>query len=311
MFARICLIYIVIFNFAASLSFSLSTVVATANNKNKMKSLEEYLKRIQLPELTSTNYKTDRETLSKVMDAQSRCIPFENFDVVMGKSISMESDDVETKLVENSRGGYCWEQNTLLKIALEAMEFAVTPVLCRVRWGKPDDSAEPNTGFTHLALQVQTDDGLFLADVGFAGTNSMEPVDLEVGKESQTLPEGQFRVVPSKHNDFQELELLIKGEWRPLYEWRPEPAPFVDQIACNWFSCTFPGARFTTQFFCCRVVEGERHHILNNEYVIRKGHGVEKCVVKETINEKTRLLDLMDQVFSIKLQHTEGIDRYL
>lgn len=303
-------------------SFSLSKTsppppskVKKSNNINdsEMKSLSNYLNRIGLSDLEPTTTETDLETLIRIMDGQSRSITFENFDIVLGKTISMDPNDVETKLVDNGRGGYCWEQNTLLKIALEEMGFHVTPVLCRVRWGKPDDSSEPNTGFTHLALHVKTSDGgLFLADVGFAGTNSMEPVSLQVGSVPQNLPEGKFRVVPSKHKDFQVLELLVKEEeWRPLYEWRAESAPVVDQIACNWFSCTYPNARFTSQFFCCRIIGEERHHILNQEYVIRKGHGVNSLVTKETITNKERLLDLMDQVFGIKLKETEGIDRYL
>ena len=67
------------------------------------------------------------------------------------------------------------------------------------------------------------------------------------------------------------LELQIKGEWRPLYEWRDEKAPFVDMECSNFFSYAYPKARFTTQFFCTRIIGDERHHILNGDYVVRKG----------------------------------------
>jgi len=290
-----------------------------------MKNLDMYLSRIGLAHLlqqdsTSTSTKTltpDYETLSLIMEGQSRNIAFENFDVVQRKTISMTESDVERKLVDEIRGGYCWELNTLLKIALEEMGYEVRPLLCRVRWGKPDDSQEPNTGFTHVALKVTAtaggDDGPshFLADVGFGGTNSMEPISLDVGGAPQEKPEGRFRVLPSKHDGFHVLQLLIKGEWLVLYEWRDEKAPLVDQECSNWFSCTYPTARFTTQFFTCRILEDERHHILNNEYVIRKGHGVEKEVTKEKITDKARLLELIDEVFGINLTETDGIDRYL
>lgn len=273
-----------------------------------MRSLPSYLTRIGI----SRQPKADLATLALIMAAHSRAIAFENFDVVMGKTISMAMPDVEKKLVDDGRGGYCWEQNTLLKMALEEMGFAVTPLMCRVRWGKPDDSEEPNTTFTHFALKVVTDSGAsYLADVGFAGVNSMAPVDLGVGAEPQSLPEGQFRVVDSKHADFHVLELLVKGDWRPIYEWRDERAPLIDQECSNWFSCTYPAARFTTQFFTCRIVGDERHHILNDEYVIRKGHGVDKQQTTERIRDKARLLELIETVFGVQLVETEGIDRYL
>ena len=287
-----------------------------------MKSFVNYLSRIGLSSLSSwratTTTHPSRTTLAKIMEAQSRTIAFENFDIVCGKTISMADVDVERKLVDEQRGGYCFEHNTLLKMALEEMGYTVRPWLCRVRWGKPDDSVTgPNTGFTHLALKVETDDGFsYLADVGFGGSNSIEPVCLNVGTEPQDLREGKFRVVPSQHNpiNFQFLEVLVnENEWRPLYEWRDETAPLVDQLGWNWYSCTFPTARFTTQLFACRVVgeEGERHHILNNQYVIRKGHGINKEMITETITTKVRLLELIDKVFDVQLVETEGIDRYL
>lgn len=287
-----------------------------------MKNLDKYLARINLPssedgngKKLSDNYATDRTTLALIMQGQSRHIPFENFDVVMKKQISMSRPDVERKLVDELRGGYCFEQNTLLQMALEELGFVVTPLLCRVRWGKPDDTNEPNTGFTHIVLKVTILEGdsagVFLADVAFAGTNSMEPIRLDIGQEPQDLPEGRFRVVPSKHKDFHVLELLAKEEWRPLYEWRDERAPLVDQECSNWFSCTYPTARFTTQLFACRIIGEERHHILNDQYVIRTGHGVDKKVTAEQITDKARLLTLIEEIFGVKLKETEGIDRFL
>ena len=91
-----------------------------------MKDLNNYLSRIGLSSSqdlyidgdgNTVQYRTDRATLARVMEGQSRSIAFENFDVVMKKTISMTAPDVEQKLVDDLRGGYCWELNTLLKIA--------------------------------------------------------------------------------------------------------------------------------------------------------------------------------------------------
>ncbi|CAJ1964076.1 unnamed protein product [Cylindrotheca closterium] len=272
--------------------------------------LAKYFGRVGLRDLQPP-YTADRDTLKRVMEAQSKSIAFENIDVVQKKSISMDLEDVQKKLVEDVRGGYCFEQNTLLKAVLEEMGYSVEPSLCRVRWGKQDDSAGPNTTFTHLVLKVFTKDGIFLADVGFAGTNSIEPVRMDIGGENQELPEGRFRIVPSKHKGFFVLELLVKGEWRPLYEWRDEKAPLVDQECCNWFSCTNPKGRFTSQFFVCKIIGEERHHILNDQYVIRKGFGANSQVTTDTISDKARLETLVSDVFGIKLEDTSGIDRFL
>ena len=194
-------------------------------------------------------------------------------------------------------------------MALEEIGFNVTPLLCRVRWNKADDSDGPNTAFTHMALQVKIADSDYLADVGFAGTNSIAPVGLS-SEDPQALPEGQFRVVPGLPG-YRTLQLHVKGEWRALYTWRDEPAPLVDQECSNWYSCTYPKARFTTSFFVCRVVGEERHHILNSQYVKRKGHGVESVVETTEITGKPELLALLDSIFDLQLTDTVGLDRYL
>ena len=106
-------------------------------------------------------------------------------------------------------------------------------------------------------------------------SNSIAPVKLNHEVE-QERPEGTFRV--SREGDYSALQLSVKGAWSSLYKWRDEPAAYCDQEAANWYSCTFPAARFTTSFFGCRVVGDERHHILNGDYVVRKGYGVESTV---------------------------------
>ena len=107
-----------------------------------MRSLPNYLNRIGLKHAAQP-LKADLSTLTLVMAAHSRAIAFENIDVVRGKTISMARDDVEKKLVDDLRGGYCWEQNTLLSMALEELGFDVVPLLCRVRWNKVADQRAP------------------------------------------------------------------------------------------------------------------------------------------------------------------------
>ena len=67
----------------------------------------------------------------------SPSIPFENLDPRRGVPVSLEPDDLEDKLVRRRRGGYCFEQNLLLKAALEAHGFEVDLFLARVRVGRP------------------------------------------------------------------------------------------------------------------------------------------------------------------------------
>ena len=65
--------------------------------------LDAYLKRIGI----TARPPADLETLTLIMASHSRAIAFENCDIVLGKHISMSREDVEKKLVNAGRGGYC------------------------------------------------------------------------------------------------------------------------------------------------------------------------------------------------------------
>jgi N-hydroxyarylamine O-acetyltransferase len=60
--------------------------------------------------------------------------------------VSLVPEDLERKLVAQRRGGYCFEQNLLLKAALEALGAEVDLFLARVRLGAEPGVTRPRTG---------------------------------------------------------------------------------------------------------------------------------------------------------------------
>eukprot|EP00802_Teleaulax_amphioxeia_P015436 Tamp_15526.p1 GENE.Tamp_15526~~Tamp_15526.p1 ORF type:complete len:352 (+),score=75.89 Tamp_15526:313-1368(+) len=274
--------------------------------------LAAYLRRIGL-ELAAHAQAPSLATLTAVMAAQSRAIPFENLDVVLHKKIAISPSAVEEKLVGSGRGGYCFEQNQLLASALQCLGFNVSPMLCRVRWNKAPDE---QTTFTHVALAVKVggngsaDGGMprtYLADVGFAGTNSIAPVLLGTS-EPQQMPEGLFRTMKDD-GGYTTLQWQIKDSWRDLYMFKEEACLAIDLELANWWSCTYPKARFTSQFFVARVIGEERHHILNDTHTIRQPDGTTQST---QIKTKGELEKVLTEVFGIALPtETEGLDRYL
>src|SRR4051812_45556722 len=75
------------------------------------------------------------EALDRVHLAHASTIPFENLDLLLGRPIRIDVPSLQAKLVGDRRGGYCFEQNTLLAAALGAIGFRVTPLAARVRFG--------------------------------------------------------------------------------------------------------------------------------------------------------------------------------
>ena len=196
-----------------------------------MLDLDAYLSRVGLH---------GRPTVAEVHRAHVTSIPFENLDPHCGIPVSLELEDLERKLVAGRRGGYCFEQNLLLKAALEALGAEVDLFLARVRVGAPPGVTRPRT---HLVLRVRGDGADWHADVGFGLGSLIEPVPFGPGGE-HVQSGWRFRVV----EDDSELVLQTADgdEWLDLYGFLPRPVPFVDVETSNWFTSTHPRSPFVT-----------------------------------------------------------------
>ena len=137
----------------------------------------------------------DFATLRCVQRLHLRRIPFENLDVQLGRRVTLDRAHAFAKLVNDHRGGWCFEMNSVFGWALECIGFAVMPMTGAVRRyeGGPDPVGN------HLALCADLDKP-YLVDVGL-GDGPAEPIPLEQGVCRQ-----QRRVL--------RLEQLGKGWWR-------------------------------------------------------------------------------------------------
>ena len=97
-------------------------------------------------------------------------VPFENLDIALGREIVCDDDSFIRKIVEQRRGGFCYELNGAFARLLREFGFRVTLLSARVP--REDGSYSPE--FDHLALRVDLDEP-WLADVGF-GDSFLEPL---------------------------------------------------------------------------------------------------------------------------------------
>lgn len=115
-------------------------------------------------------------TLASLQRLHACTVPFENIDVQLGKSLTIDVEDAFEKIVERGRGGWCYEQNGLFGWALSEIGFDVTQVAGAVRRDERGDAALNN----HLCLLVREPDArkpVYLADVGFGGS-MIAPIEL-------------------------------------------------------------------------------------------------------------------------------------
>jgi N-hydroxyarylamine O-acetyltransferase len=194
---------------------------------------DAYLHRIALEQPVPVT----AEGLESVHRAQAYSIPFENFDVLLGRGVDLAPAAVFDKLVNHPRGGYCFELNGLLSLALSAFGFEVRPLLARVHL-----SGTPS-GRGHMLLLVIIDGRPWIADVGFGGPGLRAPIPLEL--ERRAHQDGKsFRLVEADPYGIM-LQTESDGAWQSLYSFDLGHVVAADIAMGNHYTSTHPSAFFT------------------------------------------------------------------
>lgn len=261
--------------------------------------LSAYLARIGHGDLVVA----DLVTLRAIHIAHAASIPFENLDIQMGLPIRLQPDALLTKLVGQRRGGYCFEQNSLLYMALTAIGFDVTRRVARVRMG-----GDPG-GRSHLMLLVVIEGQPHVCDVGFGGSCLAEPLPLIEGEYDSAGD--RWRLRASDWSLGWELEVWRDGGWFGLYWFGEEAVVEYDLVFGNHFTSTHPASRFVQNRVAARTTLTERHTLLNGQYRRRlKGQLVEEIQIPDEAAFRCILAErfLIDLPEGAVLKPVEGIN---
>lgn len=195
-------------------------------------------------------------------------IPFENLDVLLGRGVSIVPADIDAKLIAGGRGGYCYEQNGLLKRVLEALGFQVEGLMARVKWMSPDDA--PPRPRSHQVLGVMLEGETWLVDAGFGGCVLTAPLRLFSDAEQDT-PHGRFRIVDTQTSGVAERQVQadLSGRWAPLYQVSNGAWAEVDYEQANFFTYTHPSSHFTWSMTVGRTTPTARYALKNNRFTHR------------------------------------------
>ena len=195
-------------------------------------------------------------------------IPFEGLDPFLGRPVPIDTQSIQSKLVQQRRGGYCFEQNGLFFGVLETIGFRAIPLAARVIWMSPGRSAPP----THRLTLVHLPEGDYLADVGFGGQTYTAPLKLHTD-DPQTTPHGVYRVVEA--NGTLEIQMRVADRWEGMYRFTLTPAAQGDFEMANWFTATHPKTRFVRNLVAARVAGESRFNLLNAMLSIHGSGGVQ------------------------------------
>ncbi len=226
------------------------------------------------------------DTLRAIHLSHVRSIPFENLDIQLGRPIRLDVESVQRKLVQDRRGGYCFEQNHLLLYALRAIGFDVTPLAARVLMGV----AEP-TPRTHMLLLVNLHDERWIADVGFGGDGLLWPIPLAADRAVDVFG-WTYRLMTSSGGAWL-LQLDRPEGWFDLYVFTDEATPFVDYVLGNHFTSTHPESGFVRTVTAQRATPEVRLALRNRTlYEQRPGR---ETVVRELADDEEVLRVLAER----------------
>src|SRR5262245_37206654 len=121
--------------------------------------LDAYLARINYTGPRTLTY----DTLAGILRAHITNIPFESFDVLLGRPIRLDPEGLQAKIVKNRRGGYCFEHASLMHAALEVIGFAPMRHASRVLLFEPRHESVRQ----HMFLTVKSDGVTYVVDPGF------------------------------------------------------------------------------------------------------------------------------------------------
>ena len=231
------------------------------------------------------------DTLRALHAAHPAAIAFENLDPLLGRAVPLDLASVQRKLVQQRRGGYCFETNGLFLAVLRTLGFAVTGLAARVLIGHAPGTSRRS----HMVLKVDLEQGPYIADVGLGSWTLSAPLNLAEEGEQQT-PHGVFRIV--RQEGFFEQQTKLDGEWRPLYRFTLEETYPQDYEVANWYTSAHPESQFRRRLMAARLPEGRRLGMLDNRLSIHQPDGQTE---RRELKSAAEIARVLEEEFAIAL----------
>jgi N-hydroxyarylamine O-acetyltransferase len=250
--------------------------------------VNKYLDRIHVKSII----KPDLETLRLVHHQHLYTIPFENLDIHSGRKIILDKEKLIHKIIDEERGGFCYELNGAFYELLKATNFNVK----RISAGVYSKGGKFSPDFDHMALIVNLKDEHFLADVGF-GDSFIEPIRFQLDIIQKDL-KNYFRITKSSEDDYFILSRSADGiEFIPQYRFTTAERELSEFHEMCVYHQTSPESHFTQKVICSIAVPDGRISLSDLKLIITKNGNKDQKDISE--NE---IPSILKNHFNISLQ---------
>lgn len=196
---------------------------------------------------------------------------FNNLGVLLGEERPLEIPHLFQTIVEERRGGYCFEHNALFQDVLRGLGYDVRGQLGRVLYNRQVE--EPVMPRTHRITVVTMGDARYVVDVGFGVLTPREPVRIS-HEETRHSDGSRWRIVHNKVGDYLLQEITKDGPFT-LYSFDLTRTVDADFELGHFYSHRHPKAAFVNNLVVALVTADERRVIRNRDIeVTRDGQTV-------------------------------------
>lgn len=181
---------------------------------------------------SSKNYKPTLETLQLLQKQYILNVPYENLDFVLARKFSVKLSDVYEKIVNNNRGGICYESHTLFIYLLKSLGFSAHFIFAKV-----EDLTYIGKDYPHLIILVKIDGIDYLVDVA-NGQNVREPMNVNDENYISISEDNKYKIKVNK-NEHTLLVSYKNRDWIARYHFTKEEktqADFSDVFESNKYS---------------------------------------------------------------------------
>ena len=237
------------------------------------------------------------ETLRALVASHASAISYENIDVLLGRTPSLDIASLQNKMITRERGGYCFEQNFLFRAGLRSLGFAVTSLQARVVRGLAIDAPRP---MLHMVLRVDLPEGAFLADVGFGNLAPTAPLALIADAEQDT-PHEPMRFI--RMGDELTLQSRLGDRWEHIYRVVSLPRFDAEYEICNWFAASHPDSPYRVNIIAARPgANRTRLTLFNARLNVRHADGEAD---RRQLREAAEYRDVLAGMFGLEFSESE------
>lgn len=251
--------------------------------------IEKYFKRIRLDYSDFEGQPLDFKMLCCLQYAHVTTIPYENLDILNKIPLSLDTDVLYEKIIENHRGGYCFELNGMYGTFLRSLGFGVTDYFARYL---RDETQIPMR--RHRVLKVEAADGTYLCDIGIGQPAPRYPVKIVTG-----LNQPQFdEIYKFEKEDFLGWVLydLHKGSWRKFFSFTEEPQLDIDYVSASAWCELHPDSPFNkAEMLAIKTSDGRKTLDGRTFKIFEKGN----IDIKENLTED-EMNRILSEHFGIK-----------